>query len=50
MRMFYENGIVKVHKDFDRGRGIRFISNESSLDTSRQYLDANPVNILDAEP
>lgn len=49
MRMFYENGIEMVHEDFGGGWGVRFIGSEGSLDISRQYLEANPAKILNAE-
>ncbi|MFC4097331.1 Gfo/Idh/MocA family protein [Euzebyella saccharophila] len=46
LRMFYENGIEMVHKDFGRGWAVRFIGSEGTMDVSRGFIETTPANIL----
>jgi len=50
LRMFYENGIEMVHEDFGRRWAVRFIGSEGTLDVSRSFLEALPLEIVYEEP
>ncbi len=50
LRMLYENGIEMVHEDFGRKWAVRFIGSEGTLDVSRSFLEALPLEIIYEEP
>ncbi|WP_417444095.1 Gfo/Idh/MocA family protein [Joostella sp.] len=50
LKMYYDNGIEMVHEDFGRGRAVRFIGSEGSMDVSRSFINTNPTTILFPTP
>lgn len=48
LTMIYANGVVMKHENFGRGYGVRFIGEKGKIDISRDYLDSNPSNIVNA--
>lgn len=41
MILTYANGIKMIQKDFGRGRAVRFIGTEGSLDVSRKFIESD---------
>lgn len=46
LRMRYADGVEVVHEDFGRGRAVRFIGSEGTLDVSREFLEADLTGLL----
>ncbi|MBR9998246.1 MAG: Gfo/Idh/MocA family oxidoreductase [Cyclobacteriaceae bacterium] len=49
LRYIYSNGVEMVHEDFGRGYAVEFIGTKGTIRISREFLEAEPENILSAE-
>lgn len=49
LRFIYANGVEMVHEDFGRGYAVEFNGNKGTIRVSREFLEADPANILTAE-
>ena len=49
LKFIYSNGIEMFHEDFGRGYAVEFNGTKGTIRVSREFLEANPANILTAE-
>jgi predicted dehydrogenase len=49
LRYIYANGVEMVHEDFGRGNAVEFIGTKGTIRVSREFLEAEPANLLKAE-
>jgi len=45
----YANGVEMIHEDFGRGYAVEFIGTNGTIRVSREFLEAEPANILMAD-
>jgi len=49
LKFRYANGTEMIHEDFGRGYAVEFIGTNGIVRVSREFLEADPDNILSAE-
>lgn len=48
LRYIYANGVEMLHEDFGRGYAVEFIGTKGTIRVSREFLEAEPANLLTA--